>query len=79
MHFKKALSLTFLTLLAIAFGQHLLLQRPSLGGAFNDIKVPLVLGVMSACPDAILCEAVFDEVLSEVGDKVDLSLSFIAR
>jgi hypothetical protein len=79
MHFKKTLTLTLLILLATAFGRYLLLQRPSLGGAFDDIKVPLELGVMSACPDAILCESVFDKVLNEVGDKVDLSLSFLAR
>jgi len=44
----------------------------------DDIKVPVVLGVMSRCPDAILCESVFDRVLQRVGDKVDISLSFIA-
>lgn len=42
-----------------------------------DVKVPVVLGVMSRCPDAILCESVFDHVLKRVGNKVDLSLSFI--
>lgn len=44
----------------------------------EDVKVPVVLGVMSRCPDAILCEAVWDRVLQRVGDKVDISLSFIA-
>lgn len=44
-----------------------------------DVKVPVVLGVMSRCPDALLCEAVFDDVLKEVGDKVNMSLSFIAK
>ncbi|KAG0709625.1 hypothetical protein DFH29DRAFT_792799 [Suillus ampliporus] len=44
-----------------------------------SVKVPVVLGVMSRCPDAILCESVFDRVLQRVGDKVDISLSFIAR
>ena len=43
----------------------------------EDVKVPVVLGVMSQCPDALICEATFDKVLSQVGDKVDLSLSFI--
>ena len=43
------------------------------------VKVPVVLGVMSACPDAIFCEAVFDDVLAQVGDKVDLSLTFIGK
>lgn len=42
-------------------------------------KVPVILGVMSQCPDAIYCESVFDKVLKEVGDIVDLQLSFIGR
>ncbi|KAH9900000.1 hypothetical protein C8Q73DRAFT_681632 [Cubamyces lactineus] len=46
-------------------------------GSFGDVKVPVVLGVMSRCPDAILCETVFDHVLEKVSDKVDLSLTFI--
>ncbi|CAL1700956.1 unnamed protein product [Somion occarium] len=42
-------------------------------------KVPVVLGVMSRCPDAILCESVFDDVVSRTGDKIDLSLTFIGK
>lgn len=45
----------------------------------EDVKVPVVLGVMSRCPDAMLCEAVWDRVLQRVGSKVDVSLSFIAK
>lgn len=45
----------------------------------QDVKVPLVLGVMSQCPDALLCESVIDRVLQQVEDKVDLSLTFIGR
>jgi hypothetical protein len=46
----------------------------------NHVKVPVVLGVMSACPDAIFCETeVFDKVLEQTSDKVDLALSYIAR
>ncbi|KAH8105958.1 hypothetical protein BXZ70DRAFT_917558 [Cristinia sonorae] len=41
------------------------------------VKVPVVLGVMSQCPDAILCESVFNDVIQEAGDKIDLSLTFI--
>lgn len=41
--------------------------------------VPVVLGVMSRCPDAILCEGVFDKVLSSVGNKVDISLVYIGK
>jgi len=42
-------------------------------------KVPVILGVMSQCPEALYCEAVFDRVLEQVGDIVDLQLSFIGR
>ena len=47
------------------------------GYVTQDLKVPVVLGVMSACPDAILCESVFDRVLQQVGNKVELSLTFL--
>lgn len=47
--------------------------------ADGDVKVPVTLGVMSRCPDAILCESVFDKVLARVGDKVQMSLSFIGK
>lgn len=45
----------------------------------EDVKVPVVLGVMSACPDALLCESVFDRVLKRIGSKIDLSLTFIGQ
>lgn len=45
----------------------------------SPTKVPVMLGVMSRCPDAVLCEAVFDQVLKKVGHKVDLSLTFVAQ
>ena len=45
----------------------------------SDIKVPIQLGVMSRCPDALLCESTFNDVLSKVIDKVDLSLVYIAK
>ncbi|KAG5221601.1 secreted protein [Salix suchowensis] len=41
---------------------------------FADVKVPIHLGVMSRCPDAVLCESVFDKVLPRVIGKIDLSL-----
>ncbi|OBZ70377.1 hypothetical protein A0H81_09882 [Grifola frondosa] len=44
-----------------------------------DSKVPVTLGVMSRCPDALLCESVFDYVLKRVADKVDMSLTFIGK
>ncbi|KZV82376.1 hypothetical protein EXIGLDRAFT_843825, partial [Exidia glandulosa HHB12029] len=45
----------------------------------EEVRVPLTLGVMSRCPDAIFCEAVIDDVLSEVGDIVDVGLTFIGQ
>jgi hypothetical protein len=44
-----------------------------------EVKVNVVLGVMSRCPDALLCESVFDEVLKHVSHKVDLSLTYLAK
>lgn len=55
----------------------LTVQTLDQGYVTQDLKVPVVLGVMSACPDAIVCESVFDRVLQQVGDKVDLSLTFL--
>ena len=54
-------------------------QMPMAGEPPADTKVPVLLGVMSACPDALMCESVFDHVLQRVGDKVDLSLTFIGK
>lgn len=44
-----------------------------------DVKVPVQLGVMSKCPDALLCETTFNGVLDKVKDKVDLSLVYVAK
>lgn len=44
-----------------------------------DIKVPVQLGVMSRCPDALFCESVFDRVLPKIAAKVDFSLIYIAK
>lgn len=48
-------------------------------GPEDIVKVPVALGVMSACPDAILCENVFDHVVQRVGNKIDLTLTFIGE
>lgn len=45
----------------------------------DNVKVPVILGVMSACPDALICESVFDRVLKKVADKTDLALTYIAQ
>jgi len=57
----------------------LVLQDSAHQTPFHDVKVPIQLGVMSRCPDALLCEAVFDQVLNKVRPKVDMSLVFIAK
>ncbi|KDR83751.1 hypothetical protein GALMADRAFT_54325 [Galerina marginata CBS 339.88] len=44
-----------------------------------DVKVSVQLGVMSRCPDALLCESRFNDVLAKVLDKVDLSLVYVAK
>ena len=44
-----------------------------------DVKVPVRLGVMSRCPDALTCESLFDNVVKRVGDKIDLALVYVAK
>lgn len=44
-----------------------------------NTRVPVQLGVMSRCPDALLCESRFNQVLDQVSDKVDLSLVYVAK
>jgi len=45
----------------------------------DDVKVPVQLGVMSRCPDALLCENVFNQVIPKVADKVNLSMVYVAK
>lgn len=55
-------------------------QQPFIAPTSAVTKVPVQLGVMSQCPDAILaCEPVFVDVLKEVRDIVDFSLTYIAK
>ncbi|KIJ70574.1 hypothetical protein HYDPIDRAFT_105310 [Hydnomerulius pinastri MD-312] len=75
----SALALLGLCATAQAAIQPLTVQDNSQIILAEDVKVPVVLGVMSRCPDAMLCESVWDRVLQRVGDKVDISLSFIAK
>ena len=77
-------SYTMLSLLgflsvAMALAPPLTVQDHFQTAISDDVKVPVVLGVMSRCPDAILCESVFNRVLQREGDKVAISLSFIAK
>lgn len=44
----------------------------------NSLRVPVILGVMSRCPDALLCETLFDKVIPRVAEKIDLSLAYVA-
>ncbi|KAH9811247.1 secreted protein [Melampsora americana] len=41
--------------------------------------IPVALGVMSKCPDAQICEDVFDRVLTEVSSKVDLTMVYMGN
>jgi len=45
----------------------------------DDVRVPVILGVMSRCPDALLCEAVFDQVLNKVIGIIDLKLNYVGQ
>lgn len=72
-------SLLGLTSIAMALAPPLTVQYQFPTAISDDMKVPVVLGVMSRCPDAILCESVFNRVLQRVGEKIDISLSFIAK
>ncbi|KAG8829624.1 hypothetical protein FRC18_009182 [Serendipita sp. 400] len=42
-------------------------------------RVPILLGVMSQCPDALYCEDVFNRVLSYVENIVEMDLTFLAK
>jgi len=44
----------------------------------NFRRVPVTLGVMSRCPDALLCETLFDNVIPRVVEKIDLSFAYVA-
>jgi len=75
---------TFTALLPSVFALHV--ELPSSEFVLQDqaytkpeIKVAVQLGVMSRCPDALLCESTFNDVLDKVKDKVDLSLVYVAK
>ncbi|KZS91225.1 hypothetical protein SISNIDRAFT_517164 [Sistotremastrum niveocremeum HHB9708] len=73
-----ALTLTLTNLIDVSARQ--IPQSPlSVNKEDDHPKVPIVLGVMSKCPDAFLCESIFDQVLKRVGPKVDLELTFVAK
>jgi hypothetical protein len=72
-------TLLLLPMAIVASPPFLVLQDFGQQGVLDDVKVPVQLGVMSRCPDALLCENIFDQVLKKVADKVDLSLLFVAK
>jgi hypothetical protein len=55
--------------------------QEALSGPLKDAhhRVPVTLGVMSRCPDALLCETLFDKVIPKVAPKIDLSLTYVAK
>jgi hypothetical protein len=79
----KSLSAALLSLIPIGSvsgdtvaQQHPLNASPDLA----RVPVPVILGVMSNCPDARYCEDVFNDVLHKVGHEiVDIQLSFIGK
>jgi len=74
-----SLKLLVLPALAAAVPHIVFYDQTSPSRPLIDAKVPVQLGVMSKCPDALLCEATFNGVLEKVKDKVDLSLVYIAK
>lgn len=52
-------------------------QRPT--PTLDAVKVQVILGVMSRCPDALVCENTWDQVLTKVKEKVDASMIYIGK
>jgi hypothetical protein len=52
--------------------------RPVQQSWSSNALVPVTLGVMSRCPDALLCETLFDSVIPRVAEKIELSLAYVA-
>ena len=75
------LTATFLAAQALA-GPTFTIQEPETNEILpldGDVKVPVTLGVMSRCPDALICEAVFDQVLKRVSNKIEFELTYVAQ
>jgi hypothetical protein len=66
-------------ILAVRFPFVLQDSSPRQSPTHQDVKVPVQLGVMSRCPDALLCESVFNRVMEKVAEKIELSLTYIAK
>jgi hypothetical protein len=79
MHLFKVLCLLPAAVLGLYLPWLAIQDMIRLPSALADVKVPVQLGVMSRCPDALHCESVFNDVLKKVADKVSLSLVYIAQ
>lgn len=75
MHLRLLLPLLLTPALALPS----FLLQPSTPDLSTSTPVPVILGVMSKCPDAELCETVWDHVLDRVGGLVDMKLVYIGR
>ncbi|KAJ7771350.1 hypothetical protein DFH07DRAFT_866378 [Mycena maculata] len=77
----NAFHLSLLAFAAVVPARPSALSRPAQVALQDNVKVrvPVQLGVMSRCPDALLCESVFDQVLQQVGSKIDISLVYVAN
>jgi hypothetical protein len=63
----------------LALAPPLLTVQYDATAGLDDVRVPVLLGVMSRCPDALLCEAVFDQVLNKVIGITDLKLVYVGQ
>lgn len=70
--------LLLLPAIVLALAPHLVMQDDALL-TVDDVRVPVTLGVMSQCPDAMLCESVFDQVLKKVMNIVDMTLTYVGQ
>lgn len=75
----RFLATLVLPALALGASQVILSDQTNTNEQVADVKVPVQLGVMSKCPDALFCESVFDVVRGEVKEKIDLSFVYIAK
>jgi len=71
--------LLFLPAVVLALAPPLLTVQYDAMAGLDDVRVPVLLGVMSRCPDALLCEAVFDQVLNKVIGITDLKLIYVGQ
>jgi hypothetical protein len=71
--------LLFLPAVVLTLAPPLLTVQYDAMVGLDDVRVPVLLGVASRCPDALLCEAVFDEVLNRVLGITDLKLVYVGQ